>query len=168
MHLTTELETPAARARRGTTRRVAIAATVLGLGAALYLGRAPTLAESAPFVAGLVDPWRAAMGPLIRKAPAWLLGSGPDAAWSYALGALLSACVVGSPRASWWRAAGFLLAVGYELGQGAGVLRGTFDALDLGAIVVGYAAALSSSTTAIRIASSTSRISTRTYEDCHE
>ena len=76
------------------------------------------------------------------RAPGLLLGSLPDAAWAWAFGAALS--LVWSGR-SWrekapWLGAGALLALFAEVGQAIGVVPGTFDAMDLVAIALGFAA----------------------------
>jgi hypothetical protein len=76
------------------------------------------------------------------RAPALILGSLPDAAWAWAFGATLSLVWLGRPwRAKApWLVAGALLALFAEIGQAIGVIPGTFDAIDLVAIALGYAA----------------------------
>ncbi len=86
-------------------------------------------------LAALVRTSRHAARTLVH-APAWLLGSLSDAAWAFALGAFLS----DAPPAV--LTVGFALAIGHELGQGAGLFSGTFDPIDLVVLSISYAAAL--------------------------
>jgi hypothetical protein len=101
------------------------------LGALLYLVR-PT----DPAVFGWLD--RAGLRPLAQLArvfrheayahvhlPAWFRGSASDAAYAFALGALLADApwaIVGL---------GLLVVLGHETAQGLGLVAGTFDARDL-------------------------------------
>jgi len=75
------------------------------------------------------------------RAPATLLGSLPDAAWAWAFGAALSLVWLGRPwrEKAPWLGAGALLALCAEIGQAIGVVPGTFDAVDLAAIALGFA-----------------------------
>ena len=76
------------------------------------------------------------------RAPAVILGSLPDAAWAWAFGASLSLVWLGRAwrEKAAWLAAGALLALLAEVGQAIGVVPGTFDASDLVAIALGFAA----------------------------
>ena len=145
------------------------ASCALALGAALYLARGVTQGEGALGIELATARLRATVGPWLHGAPAWLRDSGPDAAWSFALACalqLIAGSTRSTARATRWHLAGVALAVGYELGQGAGVVRGTFDPLDLLAIVAGYALGLScsapSALTSLR--SLQRRITTLTFE----
>lgn len=73
--------------------------------------------------------------------PAAVLGSAPDAAWGWAFGAALALVWRGRPlRAKrWWLGGGAIVAAYAEIGQLWGVPPGSFDVIDLAAIVVGYA-----------------------------
>ena len=74
--------------------------------------------------------------------PRAFLGSFPDGAWAFAFGAAMALvwrAERGTAAARGWLAVGFVVAVGIELGQGLGVVPGTFDPLDLAAIAIGYA-----------------------------
>jgi hypothetical protein len=63
--------------------------------------------------------------------PAWLRGAASDAAYAFAVGAL----VARAPRPV--LAAGALFAVAHELAQGLGLVDGTFDSIDL-VVLVGF------------------------------
>ena len=72
--------------------------------------------------------------------PRVVAGSAPDLAWAWAFGAALALVWRGR---TWrvkapWLAVGLLVAAGAEVGQLWGVPAGTFDVVDLVAIVVGY------------------------------
>jgi hypothetical protein len=110
----------------------------LACGVVLYIGRGPTRGEAALGIDDALAPVRRALGPLVQKLPAFVLGSAPDAAWSFALASALAA--FGAGRA--WLVAGFVLAVGFEVAQAFHLLSGTFDPVDVIAIVLGYAVGL--------------------------
>src|SRR5437016_5325609 len=108
--------------------RLASAPTVaLAVGLFLYLGRGTTRAEAA---LGFSIP--RGLGSVVHALPRWIQDTGPDAAWSIALASLLSRSGFG------WRITGFAFAAGWEIGQGFGFVRGTFDPGDLGAIALAY------------------------------
>jgi len=73
--------------------------------------------------------------------PRVVVGVVPDLAWAFAFGACLTLVWRGRTGAQGkvWIGAGFVVALGCELGQAWGLLPGTFDRLDLVAIAVGYA-----------------------------
>ena len=84
----------------------------------------------------------AVQGSGASHAPAVILGSLPDLAWAWAFGASLSLLWLGRPwreKAPWLVGGGFLALLA-EVGQGVGVVRGTFDTSDLVAIALGFAA----------------------------
>lgn len=111
------------------------------LGALLYLAR-PT----DPAVFGWLD--RAGVHPLAQLAraarhavyahvqlPAWFRGSASDAAYAFALGALLADApwaIVGL---------GLVVVLGHETAQGLGLAAGTFDARDLLVLFVSFVVA---------------------------
>ncbi len=86
-----------------------------------------------------VDALRASVGRI--PMPRVVAGSLPDAAWAWAFGAAMALVWRGSAwrQRAPWLAAGAALALGVELGQAVGIVPGTFDTLDLGAIALGYA-----------------------------
>lgn len=73
--------------------------------------------------------------------PRVVVDSAPDLAWAWAFGAALALVWRARPwRAKApWLAAGLVVAAFAEIGQLWGVPPGTFDVIDLAAIVVGYA-----------------------------
>lgn len=86
----------------------------------------------------IVHALRSTLGAL--PLPRVVAGSAPDLAWAWAFGAALALVWRGS---AWrakapWLALGLLLAACAEVGQLWGVPPGTFDVVDLLAIVVGY------------------------------
>jgi hypothetical protein len=127
-------------ARVASRFRFARATGVLALllGGLLYLAR-PT----DPAVFGWLD--RAGLQPLAQLAralrhavyahvhlPAWFRGSASDVAYAFALGALLAdapAAIV---------ALGMLVVLGHEVGQGLGLVAGTFDPSDLLLLFVSF------------------------------
>lgn len=118
----------------------------LALGVLAYLAlRAPGIRlfswAHAVGLDGLVAAIRAASAPLRDRLPAWVVGSGPDAAWAFAFGAAVGLVWRGrSSRAAWaWRVGCGLVAIFIEAGQGLGVVPGVFDALDLASMALGYA-----------------------------
>lgn len=128
--------------------RAALLHVVLPLagGVALYLAlRAPDIRLFAWARALALDPvvaaLRAAAAPLRPHAPAWLLGSAPDGAWAYAFGAALGSMWQGQGGARGaraWLAAGAAMTAFLEIGQGAGLVPGVFDPLDLVFMLGGY------------------------------
>jgi hypothetical protein len=146
------------------------AAVALLLGGSFYLGRGMTRAEEVlPWFAQIVRPVRAsAIGPVVHSLPRVVRDTAPDALWSFALAMALSAL---APRASigLWRVAGFLFAIGFELGQGLGIVRGTFDAKDLLAITVAYVFAIAiASSSSSSSSSTTPSANPLTTKDLHE
>jgi hypothetical protein len=111
-------------------------------GAVLYLAR-PT----DPAVVGWFD--RAGLGPIgqlaraLRHAvyshvhlPAWFRGSASDIAYAFALGALLADApwaIIGL---------GMIVVLGHEVGQGLGLVAGTFDPRDLFVLFASFVIAL--------------------------
>jgi hypothetical protein len=123
-------------ARPRLARAAALGALLLG--ALSYLAR-PT----DPAVVGWFD--RAHLAPVawlaraLRHAvythvhlPAWFRGSASDAAYAFALGALLS----DAPRSI--VALGLIVVLGHEVAQGLGLASGTFDPHDLVVLLVSY------------------------------
>jgi hypothetical protein len=118
------------------------AAIALLLGALLYLAR-PT----DPAVIGWFD--RVGLAPVAQLAralrhavyshvhlPAWFRGSASDIAYAFALGALLA-------DASWALVGlGMIIVLGHEVGQGLGLVSGTFDSRDLIVLFVSFAVAV--------------------------
>jgi hypothetical protein len=115
--------------RGSVARWAAYVALPLVVGASVYFVRGPG--------ASLVH-WRRAH--LARM----VVGTLPDAAWAFALGATLCLLWRTDSRSgrSAWMAIGGALAVGYEAAQGLGLVPGTFDPLDLFASAAAYVAAL--------------------------
>lgn len=88
----------------------------------------------------LAYPLRAASEHVI---PSRLLDVLPDLAWSFAIANVLTLIWPSSgPARTAWHVTGLTLAVGFEAGQGVGVVPGTFDALDLFGSGAAYGAAL--------------------------
>jgi hypothetical protein len=124
-------------APRVSTARAAGAAALLG-GALLYLAR-PT--DPAVFTwldrVGLTQ--LAQLARALRHCiythvhlPAWFRGSASDAAYAFALGALLA-------DAPWAIVAlGLVVVLGHETGQGLGLVAGTFDVRDLLVLFVSF------------------------------
>jgi hypothetical protein len=125
---------------RTTLKRVLLLVVVpLVLGAVVYIAWRPADVVLAGWLpAGVVRPLHATLG--AWHPPRIVIDSVPDLAWAWAFGAAL-ALVWGKER---WRAKGPWLAVGLvvaasaEIGQLWGVPPGTFDVVDLVAIVIGY------------------------------
>lgn len=70
------------------------------------------------------------------------LGVLPDVAWAFALGWMISRLWPLASRArSGWLAIGLVLACGWEVAQGVGLVRGTFDYADLVGSAAAYALA---------------------------
>ena len=116
-------------ARSRVARGAALAALLLG--AVSYLAR-PT----DPAIVGWLD--RVHLGPLAALArvarhavyahvhlPSWFRGSASDAAYAFALGALLADAPKGIV------ALGMAVVLGHEIAQGPGLAAGTFDPRDL-------------------------------------
>jgi hypothetical protein len=70
--------------------------------------------------------------------PAWFRGSASDAAFGFALGSAMARASRG------FVVAGMFVVVGHELGQGLKIFAGTFDPIDLVALVTSYLIALAS------------------------
>lgn len=120
------------------------ALVILVLGMVVYARRTPTLGEHWLGVTAPVNAWRPTLAPCLDSLPVWLLDSGPDAAWSFSLAAIVAVIAGRGRMGIAWRVAGFVLAVGYEVGQRYGVVPGTFDSGDLIAIIFAYALASAS------------------------
>lgn len=134
--------TPPAAAARTAAAALARVVAPLALGGAFYLAlRAPDIRlfawARALGLGGAVEILRAWAAPLRLHVPAFALGSLPDAAWAWAFGAAL-ALVWG--RLSAWTLAGAAATAALELGQAAHVVPGTFDPVDLAAMLAGYLA----------------------------
>lgn len=87
----------------------------------------------------LVRALRASVGRI--PMPAIVIGSASDAAWGFAFGAAIGLVWRGrlsQPRARLWLAAGGAVAAYAEIGQLWQLPPGTFDVVDLLAIVLGY------------------------------
>ncbi len=128
-----------------TVRILTRVALPLALGAAIYLLLRPTAPR---FVAALLEVPIA--GPRLAQLREWSVPAGadaswlhmiPDAAWAFALGALLSIVWRGGARRARaaWCAIGLAAALGYEMAQRWHWVPGWFDASDLVAEAVGYA-----------------------------
>jgi len=112
----------------------------LVLGAVVYVAWRPAdvvLVSSLP--AAIVGALHATLG--AWHPPRVVVDSAPDLAWAWAFGAALALVWRAPPwRAKApWLAAGLVVAASAEIGQLWGVPPGTFDVVDLAAIVVGYA-----------------------------
>jgi hypothetical protein len=89
--------------------------------------------DSCGFTAPLAS-WRRAAFIVVHVVPQWLLFSRPDALWVYALTALMVLIWSGVPHeraSSLWVASGAILGCGGELAQAVGLVRGTYDPVDL-------------------------------------
>ena len=89
--------------------------------------------ESLHLMPGVIT-LREQTAPVGEWLPAWVLYSLPDGAWLYSYIAFIRAVWSGASR-RWmmaWIGPGLLMGPGMELGQGAGLIDGTFDWLDLG------------------------------------
>jgi hypothetical protein len=103
------------------------AAGALFVGAATYLVRpAPIGIFGWPLVSSPLGWARATAAPLRGVVPASVLGVLPDVAWAVALALILTRL-----RSTAGLAAGFCLCAGWEIGQGLGLVAGTFDLADL-------------------------------------
>lgn len=112
----------------------------LVLGAVVYVAWRPTdVVLVGWFPVAIVHALRTTLG--AWHLPRVLVESAPDLAWAWAFGAALALVWRARPwRAKApWLAAGLVVAASSEIGQLWGVLPGTFDVIDLAAIVVGYA-----------------------------
>ncbi|MGC4079467.1 MAG: hypothetical protein QM702_20990 [Rubrivivax sp.] len=87
---------------------------------------------------------RETLAPLARALPAWVLFSLPNALWAYAFTVAMSHMWSHKlSRASLpWLAVGPVISIGAELGQGIGLVPGTFDLVDLLTVVIACVAAL--------------------------
>jgi hypothetical protein len=125
--------------RRVTALVVMHVAAPLALGVVVYLAfRAPDVPVVAWMPRSVTAACRDTVGRL--PLPRIVVGSLPDALWGWAFGASLALVW---RRRTWrekapWLAAGALLTLGAEVGQALGLLRGTFDVLDLVALGAGY------------------------------
>jgi hypothetical protein len=74
------------------------------------------------------------------RVPSAIIGSLPDAAWAWAFGAALALVWRGRPwrEKAAWLAGGAVVALSAELGQALHLLPGTYDAVDLVAIAIGF------------------------------
>lgn len=126
------------------TKRVLVHVVVpLALGTSTYAAWRSSDVRIVAWMARIAPRGIAAVhGSGASRAPAVVLGSLPDAAWAWAFGASLALLWRERPwrEKAPWLAAGALLALLAEVGQAIGVVRGTFDASDLGAIALGFAA----------------------------
>jgi hypothetical protein len=120
--------------------RVARAAALVALllGALAYLARPTDPAvvawldrAGAHHLAGLARALRHAVHAHVHL-PTWLRGSASDAAYAFALGALLA----DAPRSI--VALGFAVVLGHELAQGLGLAAGTFDPADLAVLSLSF------------------------------
>lgn len=111
--------------------RIALSCSVLMCGALLYFARPidPLAIDWLHRVGmdGLAETLHRARTCVWQslQPPAWFRGASSDAAYAFSLGAFLAeahATVI---------ALGAMLVIGFELGQGLGIVPGTFDALDL-------------------------------------
>jgi hypothetical protein len=129
------------RGLRVTLQRVLLlVAAPLVLGALVYVAWRPTdvvLVGWLPAV--IVHALRTTLGSW--HLPRVIVESAPDLAWAWAFGAALALVWRARPwRAKApWVAVGLIVAASAEIGQLWGVPPGTFDVMDLAAIVVGYA-----------------------------
>jgi hypothetical protein len=130
--------------RRSTPARVLVHVVVpLVIGTLAYAAWRSTDVRIVTWMSRIAPRGVAAMhGTGASRLPAVILGSLPDAAWAWAFGAALSLVWLGR---AWrekapWLAAGAVLALLAEVGQAIGVVPGTFDAIDLVAIALGFAA----------------------------
>lgn len=127
---------PSRASRAGIARAAALGALLVG--GLSYLAR-PT----DPAVVGWFD--RAGLGALADIArvtrhavyahvhlPSWFRGSASDAAYAFALGALLA----DAPKAI--LALGLVVVLGHEIAQGLGLASGTFDPRDLAVLFVSF------------------------------
>jgi hypothetical protein len=141
----TEVAKLGVKTRRGSVPARVLVHVVLPLviGALTYAAWRSTDVRIVTWMSRIAPRGVAAMqGTGASRAPAVILGSLPDAAWAWAFGAALSLVWLGR---AWrekapWLAAGALLALFAEVGQAVGVVPGTFDASDLVAIALGFAA----------------------------
>jgi hypothetical protein len=129
---------PAGTLRLQRRNTLALAGIALLAGATLYLGRIPTLAEHWTAAVPLTSVLRTIARPLLQHVPNWFLGSAPDGLWALALALTLGA-VTRRRYFALAQAAGVSLALGYEAAQAVGLVRGTFDWLDILAIAISYA-----------------------------
>jgi hypothetical protein len=116
-------------------RRVQAAFALL-VGSLLYLGgRSTDLLmfgwADALGLGSTVAAWRAISGPVLSTWPEFVVLSVPFGLWVYALTVLL--------RSTAWVTVAPVLAVGAELGQGVGLVPGTFDGIDL-IVLLGFVA----------------------------
>ena len=76
--------------------------------------------------------------------PSWLVQNVPDALWGYAVGAFVTA--VWARETTWvhwlWTGVAFALVAGFEVGQRAGLVPGTFDPIDLAASICAFVVAV--------------------------
>jgi hypothetical protein len=114
------------------------AALALLVAGAIYLAfRTETLAmftwADAAGQGGAIAWLRSSAAPLCSALPAVLLYSVPDALWQYAFAFVLFRLSSGAAplERALWCALPIAIGIGLELGQGARVVEGTFDPVDL-------------------------------------
>jgi len=124
-------------------KRYAVAAGVLLAGALVYLAR-PTDPAVFAWLDGvgltvIADSLRAARASVHANValPLMVRSFFSDAAWAFSLGTILA----DAPKAL--VAAGAAVAVGHEIAQGLGIVRGTFDVFDLVVLAVAFVVAVS-------------------------
>lgn len=133
--------------RRAFARWLSTVALPVAIGAAIYLLWRSRDLEVHRWAAAVglrqqVDAARAVMGFAREGLPTWVLMSLPDGLWAFGLSSL-AALVWGRESAETldrrlWQFATLLLAIGPELAQGASLLAGTFDRVDVALSFAGW------------------------------
>jgi hypothetical protein len=93
----------------------------------------PSLATVARYAAHVALPLAGGVAIYALRPTTWIKNHAPDALWGYATGAFVSLVWLGANGRAriFWMIAGLALVAGYELGQAARIVPGTFDVVDL-------------------------------------